>query len=95
MGYKDFKDLNRRTSADKVLHDKAFNIAESLKYDRYQRELASGVCNFFYKKTCGGTIKIGIMSSKKLGEELHKTIIEKFEKRKVHSPFINNSWALL
>ena len=47
MGYGDFKDSNRRTSADEALHDKAFNIAESLKYDRYQRELASGVCNFF------------------------------------------------
>ena len=57
--------------------------------------LLQGFVIFFYKKTCGGTIKIGIMSSKKLGEELHKIIIGKFEKRKVHSPFINNSWALL
>ena len=27
MGYGDFKNLNRRTFADKVLHDKAVNIA--------------------------------------------------------------------
>ena len=27
MTYGDFKDLNRRTVADKVLRDKAFNIA--------------------------------------------------------------------
>ena len=26
MAYGDFKDLNRRTAADKVLRDKAFNI---------------------------------------------------------------------
>ena len=34
----DFKDLNRRTSADKVLRDKAFDIAKNPKYDGYQRE---------------------------------------------------------
>ena len=33
MAYGDFKDLNRRTAADKVLPDKAFNIAKSPKYD--------------------------------------------------------------
>ena len=31
MAYGDFKDLNRRTAADKVLRDKAINIAEDLK----------------------------------------------------------------
>ena len=30
----DFKDLNRRTIADKVLRDKAFNIAKNPKYWR-------------------------------------------------------------
>ena len=29
MAYRDFKDLNRRTTADKVLHDKACNIAKN------------------------------------------------------------------
>ena len=28
MAYKDFKNLPRRTDSDKVLHDKAFNIAK-------------------------------------------------------------------
>ena len=28
-----------------------------------------------------------------LAEELQKPIIKKFEKRKVHSPFINNIWV--
>ena len=37
MVYGDFKDLNRRTAADKVLRDIAFNIAEHPKYDGYQR----------------------------------------------------------
>ena len=41
MGYGDFKDLKRRTSADNALRDKAFNIAKNPKYDGYQRGLAS------------------------------------------------------
>ena len=36
----DFKDLARRTFADKLLLNKAFNIAKDPKYDRYQRDLA-------------------------------------------------------
>ena len=51
MGYRDFKDLPRRTASDKVLHIKAFNIAQNLTYDRYQRRLASMICNFFDKKS--------------------------------------------
>ena len=35
MTYGDFKDLNRRTTADKALHNKAFNIAKNLKHDGY------------------------------------------------------------
>ena len=41
MAYESFKDLNRRAATDKVLHGKAFNIAKNLKYDGYQRGLAS------------------------------------------------------
>ena len=33
MAYGDFKDLARRTAADTVLRDKAFNIAKDPKYD--------------------------------------------------------------
>ena len=47
MAYGDFKELNRRTAADEVLCDKAFNTAKSLKYDRYKHGLASMVYNFF------------------------------------------------
>ena len=35
MAYGDFKDLTRRTASDKVMRDKAFNIAKKLKYDGY------------------------------------------------------------
>ena len=43
MAYGDFKDLEKRTASDKVLRDKAFNIAKNPKYDGYQRGLASMV----------------------------------------------------
>ena len=49
MAYGDFKDLARRTASDKVLRDKAFNIAKNPKYDGYQRGLASMVYNFLIK----------------------------------------------
>ena len=35
MAYEDFEDLNRITAADKLLRDKAFNIAKNPKYDGY------------------------------------------------------------
>ena len=45
------KDLNRRKFADKVLRDKAFNVAKDPKYDGYQRGFSSIVYNFVDKKT--------------------------------------------
>ena len=53
MAYWDFKDLKRRISSDKVLRDKAFNIAKNPKYDWYQRGLASIIYKFFDKKSKG------------------------------------------
>ena len=43
MAYDDFKDLARKTASNKVLRDKAFNIAKNSKNDGYQRGLASMV----------------------------------------------------
>ena len=51
MACGDFKDLKKRTMADKVLRDQAFNIASGQKYDGYQRGLASMVYKFFDKKS--------------------------------------------
>ena len=39
MACRDFRNLPRRTASEKVLLDKAFNIAENLKCDGYQRGL--------------------------------------------------------
>ena len=49
MGYRDFKDLTKRTASDKILRNKAFDIAKNLKYDGFQRGLASMVYNFLNK----------------------------------------------
>ena len=49
IAYGDFKDLARRTASDKILRNKAINIAKNPKYDEYQRGLASMVYNFFDK----------------------------------------------
>ena len=56
MAYRDFKDLKRRTFSDKVLRDKAFNIAKNPKYDRYQRGLLSMVYKSFDKKSKGSGV---------------------------------------
>ena len=90
MSYGDFKDLTRRTASDKILHDKAFNIAKNPKHDGYQRGLASMFFKFF-DKFAGSSIKN--ISNKELAEELHKPITTKFNKRKVQSPFIDNIWG--
>ena len=104
MAYGDFKDLPRRTPADKVLLEKVFNIAKNPKYDEYQRELAAVVYNFFDKKSSGGAVTRAqsetsatqgmqdkfAMPSQELAEELHKPVIRKLEKCKVYSSFIDN-----
>ena len=50
MAYGDFNELTRRAASDKILCDKAFNLAENLKYGGYQRGLASVVYTFFNEK---------------------------------------------
>ena len=95
LDYGEYKGLTRRTASDKVLRDKAFNIAKNPKHDGYQRELASMALSFilalcFDKKTSGGAIKS--MLNEQIAEELHKSNIRKFLKRKVYSPFKDNTW---
>ena len=93
VAYGDFKDLKKRTFSNKVLRDKAFNIAKNPKYDGYQRGLASMVYKFFDKKSEGSRI-VNNKENIQLAEELHKPIIRKFEKRKVYSGFKDNIWRV-
>ena len=94
MTYGDFKDLTRRTASDKILCHKAFNIAKSPKYNRYKRGFAAKFYNLFDKKTLGGTVKNENISNKESVEELHKPIIKRSNKRKVHLSYVDNIWGV-
>ena len=92
MAYGDFKDLAKRTIADKALRDKVFKIASDQIYDGYQRGLASMVYKFFDKKSQGSGVDNN--ENIRLADELHKPIIRKFKKRKVYSSFRDNIWGV-
>ena len=51
------------------------------------------VYKFLGKRTSGSSIKNDNMLDKQLAKELHKPVIKKFNKRKVHSTFIDNIWG--
>ena len=105
--YADHKDLINRTEADKVLKDKAYDIASNPEYDGYQRGLVSMVYKFFDKKSTAEPSSLERMgsgfkklknttkpSSSKLADELHKPIIRRFNKRKVYLQFKDNIWGV-
>ena len=58
MACEDFKDLPRKTAADNVLRDKAFNVTKTPKYHGYQHGIASMVYNFFGKMTSLGVVEV-------------------------------------
>ena len=105
MAYGDFKDLKRRTASNKILKDKAFNIAKDPKYDGYQRRFASMVYKFFDKKLKGRGVNTHAndkikqnqcpldLATHQLAEELQKPIIRKSKKRKVYSRFKDDIWG--
>ena len=93
MAYGDFKNLNERIAANKLLSDKAFSIAQDPKYDGYHVDLLHWSIHFSIKTSPGSSIKNRNISNKELAEEPHKPIIREFNKRKVHSPFIDNIWG--
>ena len=49
---------------------------------------------FFDKRTSCSGIKNESTSDQELAKELHKPIIRKFKKSKVHSPLIENIWGV-
>ena len=77
MAYGDFKDLNRKIAADKVLRDKAFNIANDPKYGRYQRGFASLDYIFLEKNTTGSGINCEDIISSRITHTNYYNIWEK------------------
>ena len=83
MAYKDFKNLPRKTASEKVLRDKAFDIAKNPKHDGHRRDLDSMVYNSFDKKNSNTNKGTGIDSeNKELTKELYKPITRKFKNKK-------------
>ena len=73
MAHGDFKDLRRRTVSDKVLCDKALNIAKNPKFDGYQRGLSMRLLSVVYrffdiKSSSSGFVKNEIKQNKKIAE---------------------------
>ena len=90
MAYNKFKDLEKKTQSDIVLKNKVLKIASNPKYNGYERGLASMDYKFFDKKSKGA----GLKENQQLADKLHKPIIRKFKKRKVHSSFKDNIWGV-
>ena len=78
LTYVDFKDLPKRTTSDKVLRDKPFNIAKNPEYDGYQTRFASMIYKFFDKKSAGSGVNLHA-NNEKLAEESHKQVIKKIK----------------
>ena len=79
------KDLAKTTISVKISKDRAYEIARNLKYNGFQRVLASMVYKFFDKKTGSG-----LSINEQLAEELHKSVIKKLKRRKVYARFKDN-----
>ena len=75
--YSDSKDLAKKATWDKILTDRAYEIARNHKYHGYQRALASMIYKIFDEKT-GSEVSV----NEELAEELHKPVIKKIKRRK-------------
>ena len=73
------------------MRNKAFKIANDLKYDGYQRGLASVVYRFFDKKSSGSAVDAE--ANYQLANELHRQI-RKFKRLKVYLSFRDNIWGV-
>ena len=60
MAYGDFKDFTKRTAFDKILHDKAFNIAKIRNAMDINTDLLQLSIIFLIKKLLAAVLKMGI-----------------------------------
>ena len=80
MAYGKYKDLNKRTQSDKVIRDKAFEIASNPKYDGYQTGLASMSYKFFDKKL--KAVVLHLCQINKLQMNFINQLLENLKKKK-------------
>ena len=84
------KRFNKKNSIRQYFKkDEVFKIASDLKYDGYQRGLASMVYKFFDKKSSGKGVDTE--PNYQLAKELHRQIVKIFKRRKVYSSFRDNT----
>ena len=87
--YSDSKDFARKTVSDKILKDKAYEVAINPKHDGCQRGLAGMMYKFLDKKT-GWRATV----NEEPAQESHKPVIKKFKRRKVYPRFKDKIWAI-
>ena len=85
MAYGDSKDLARRRASDKVLRDKAFNIAKNRKYNVYERDLASMADKVFERNL---KLVVLIMKSNKMSNWLKNCKNKLLENLKKNNLFV-------
>ena len=74
--------MTRRTADDKVLPDKASNIAKYPKYDWYQRGLASVVFKFFDKTWLVVVLKMRIFQTNNYLKNYRNQLLKYLRKEK-------------
>lgn len=82
LAYGDFRDLVSRTTSDKVLRDKVFEIAHNPNWDGYKRALPS-IIYIFWVKNAGDTdthTATEISEDRQSANEPQRPITRKFSK---------------
>ena len=81
--YSNSKNLAQRTIVDNTLKERDYKNTLNPKYDRYQTGVGSMVYKFLDKKTGSPVIiKVAADVTEVLVQELYKTVIKNFKRRK-------------
>ena len=79
IAYRDFKDLLRRTTSDKVLCDKAFNLAKNPKYD-INADLLQWFIIFLIESLQVMLLKLKLCHTKNLKQNYTSQLLENLKK---------------
>ena len=88
LAYGDFKDLAKRTASDKMLRDKAFNIAKNTKHYGFFQWFIN-----FLKKSASCSANRNELNKITISWRTKQINYQKIWKRKVHSSFKDNIWG--